>query len=47
MNMMKGNGTHVHAINEKSEVLHYFRFVAKGLMFFLLISSSHVLGKAM
>ena len=28
MNMMKVNETHVHAVYEKTEVRHYFRFAA-------------------
>jgi len=31
MKMMKVNGTHVHAVYEKTEVLHYFRCAAEGL----------------
>jgi len=47
MNRMKVKERHVHAINEKIEVLHYLRFAAEGLIFFPLISSSHILGKDM
>jgi len=36
MNMMKVNKTHVQAFYEKIKVLHYFRFAAEGLIFFLL-----------
>jgi len=43
--MMKVNETHVHAIYVKIKVLHYFRFAAERLIFFLLISISHILGK--
>jgi len=42
---MKANETHDHAVYEKIKALHYFRFAAEGLMFFLVISSSHILGK--
>jgi len=35
MKMTKVND--VHAVYEKIKVLHYFRFVAEGLIFFLLI----------
>jgi len=44
--MMKVNETHDHAVYEKIKVLHYFRFAAEGLIFFL-ISISHIglLGK--
>jgi len=41
--MMKVNETHVHAVCEKIKVLHYFRFATEGLVFFLLISISHIL----
>ena len=40
---MKVNETHVHAVCEKIKVLHYFRFATEGLVFFLLISISHIL----
>jgi len=36
---------HDHAVYEKIKVLHYFRFAVKRLIFFLLISISHILGK--
>ena len=45
MNMVKVNETRDHAVYMKVKVLHYFRFAAAGLMFFLLISISHILGK--
>jgi len=45
MNTMKVNETQVHAIYEKIKVLHYFRLAAEGLLFFLLISISHIPGK--
>jgi len=35
MNMRKANETHDHAVYEKIKVLHYFRFVAEGMIFFL------------
>jgi len=41
--MMKVNETHVHAVYEKMKVLHYFRFAAEELIFFLLISILHIL----
>jgi len=44
-NMMKVNETHDHAVYEEIKVLHYFRFAAEGLIFFLLISILHILGK--
>jgi len=37
MNVMKVNETHVHEVYDKIKPLHYFRFVAEGLIFFLLI----------
>jgi len=43
MNMMKVNETHIHVVYEKIKVLHYFRFAAEGLIFFLTIS--YALGK--
>ena len=39
--MMKVNETHDHAVHETIKVLHYFRFAAERLIFFLLISISH------
>jgi len=39
------NETHDHAVREKTKVLYYFRFAAQGLIYFLLISISHILGK--
>jgi len=42
--MMKVNGIHVHAVDEKIEMLHYFRFASERLIFFILISISHMLG---
>ena len=45
MNMMKVNETHVHAVYEKIKVLHYFSFAADRLIFFLLMSISHILCK--
>jgi len=45
MNMMNTDETHVHAFYEKMKVLRYFRFAAEGVLFFLLISASHILGK--
>jgi len=45
MNLVKVNETHDHAIYEKIKVLHCFRFGAEGLIFFLFISISHILGK--
>jgi len=45
INMIKVNETHVHAFYKKVKVIHYFRFAAEGLIFFLLISISHILGK--
>jgi len=45
MIMLKVNKTHNHAAYENIKVLHYFRFVAEGLIFFLLISMSHILDK--
>jgi len=45
MNMMKVNETRVRAFCEKIKVLHSFRFAAEGLIFFLLISISHIVGK--
>jgi len=42
---MKVNEAHDHAVYGKIKVLHYFRFAAEGLIFFLLISTSHILGK--
>jgi len=35
MNMMKVNEIHDYAVSEKTKVLHYFRFAAEGLIFFL------------
>jgi len=35
--MMKVNGTHLHAVYEKIEVLHYFGFAVEELKFFLII----------
>ena len=35
--MMKVSETHDHTVYEKIKVLHYFRFAAEGLIFFLLI----------
>jgi len=35
--MVKVNGTQVHAVYEKIEILHYFKFAAEGLIFFLLV----------
>jgi len=43
--MMKVNETHDHAVYEKINVLHYFRFSEKRLIFLLVISMSHILGK--
>jgi len=43
MNMMKVNETHGHAVYEKIKILHYFRFNTEGLIYFLLISISHIL----
>jgi len=43
MNMMKVNEAHVHAADEKIEIQHFFRFLQEGLIFFLLISISHIL----
>jgi len=43
--MLKVNKTHNHAAYENIKVLHYFRFAAEGLIFFLLISMSHILDK--
>jgi len=43
--VMKVNETHDHAVYEKINVLHYFRFAVEGLIFFLLISVSHILNK--
>ena len=45
MNMMKVNETHIHVVYGKIKVLHYFRFAAEGLIFFLTISISYALGK--
>jgi len=51
MNIMKMNETTDHAVDEKIKVLHYyfqvlfFRFSAEGLILFLLISISNILGK--
>ena len=45
MNIMKVNETHDHAVYEKTKVLHCFRCVAEGVIFLLLISISHTLGK--
>ena len=42
---MKVNGTNVLAVFEMIEVQHYFRFVAEGFTFFLLISVSYAQGK--
>jgi len=42
--MMKVNETCDHAVYEM-KVLHHFRFAAEGLILFLLISISHILGK--
>jgi len=44
--MIRVNETHDHAVYEKIKVLHYFRFAAEELIFFLLISISHILGVA-
>jgi len=41
MNMMEVNETHIHSVYKKIKVLHYLRFAAEGLIFFLLISISH------
>jgi len=43
--MMKVNEMHDHAVYEKMKAQHYFRLAAEGLIFFLLISSSHILNK--
>jgi len=42
---MKVNGSRVHAVYEKIEVLRYFSFSAERLVFFLVFSTSHILGK--
>jgi len=42
--LMKVDEIHVHAVCEKIEVLHYFRFATEGFVFSLLISISHILG---
>jgi len=34
MNRIKVNGTHVHAVYEKIEVLSYFMFAAEGIIVF-------------
>jgi len=43
--MMNTDETHVQAFYEKMKVLRYFRFAAEEVLFFLLISVSHILGK--
>jgi len=43
MSMMKVNETHDRTVYEKIEVLHYFKFAEEGLIFFLIISISHIL----
>ena len=45
MNMMKVNDTHIHVVYEKIKALHYFRFAAEGLIFFVTISISYTVGK--
>jgi len=47
MNMMKVNETHDHAVYEKIKALHYFRFAAEGLIFFLLNFNSTYTRQAM
>jgi len=42
---MKVNETRDHAVYEKIKILHYFRCATEGLIFFLLISISRILGK--
>jgi len=43
--MMKANETHDRALYQKIKILHYFRFAAEELIFFLSFSISHILGK--